>query len=175
MPWSCAEASRRKVREDRDQARSCRANAVMTAKPSTSAGGTGACTKKWWCSAGCSIQSLIPWTPPPPASPRGVGGRGAGRARGGGRQAQAGQDAGGARRSGMRTSRERRVGAPLLSGRSRGTAGACCDQGVRGARVWEGRKTVAPSARWARANKTSGYGGAGCGDGQTRNPAGSPG
>jgi hypothetical protein len=34
---------------------------VTTARPSTSAGGTGACTRKWWCSAGSSMSiTLVP-------------------------------------------------------------------------------------------------------------------
>jgi hypothetical protein len=32
---------------------------LMTANPSTSAGGTGACTKKWWCSGGPSISITL--------------------------------------------------------------------------------------------------------------------
>jgi hypothetical protein len=32
---------------------------VRTAKPSTSAGGTGACTRKRWCSAGSSMSITL--------------------------------------------------------------------------------------------------------------------
>jgi hypothetical protein len=32
---------------------------VTTAKPSTSAGGTGACTRKWWCLAGSSMSITL--------------------------------------------------------------------------------------------------------------------